>query len=384
MTAIAVTGGAAKEGVRTPGSGPWLWLAIGAVVLGLAVLAATSRPEGKPFDPDSTSKFGTRAFVELLEHQGAEVQVTDQQPPQDADIAVAFPHTISTHTTDALRRWVADGKTLIVADPLSDLLPPALGTGFGQTLETSVPVQQGFCDVGAVRDAKQLRIPVASAQFPSPSVGQECYSDESSAFLVVVPEGSGHIVGLGSPMVFANTMIGDDDNAVLAVALAVPRRGTKVAILELPQGESPPTGVMDVLGTGVKLGLLQLIVAFVIYAFFRGRRLGRPVHEPLPVQLEGSELVTAVSGLLQQAKSPDRAAALLRSAFRRQVTERLGLPPGVSPTVMAETVAARTGVDVQRVVLAVTDLPVGDEAGLVALAQSIDSLREELFHGLGV
>jgi hypothetical protein len=185
-------------------------------------------------------------------------------------------------------------------------------------------------------------------------------------------------------MVFANTMIGDDDNAVLAVALAVPRRGTKVAILELPRGESPPTGVMDVLGTGVKLGLLQLIVAFVIYAFFRGRRLGRPVHEPLPVQLAGSELVTAVGGLLQQAKSPDRAAALLRSAFRRQVTERLGLPPGVSPTVMAETVAARTGVDVQRVIFAVTDLPVGDEAGLVALAQSIDSLREELFHGLGV
>ncbi len=382
MTATASNSPVAGTAAR--GGRGWLMLVLGVVVIGLAIVAGASRPEGRAFDPDSTSPLGSRAFVELLERWGAEVQVTDRQPPADADIAVAFPNTIAEDRSAPLREWVASGKTLIVADPGSELLPVAFGAGFGATSETSMTVSQGTCDVDAVRDARRLRVPIGSPRFRRPGEGQECYSEGGSAFLVALPEGEGDIVGLGSPMVFTNTMLGDEDNAVLAVALAAPRRGTKVAILRLPAGATPPTGVMDVVGTGVKLGLLQLIVAFVIYSLFRGRRLGRPLHEPLPVHLAGSELVVAVGGLLQQAKSPDRAAAILRSGLRRQIVERLGLPPDAPPQVMAETVAARTGVEPERVLYAVADVPVGDEVGLVALAQSIGSLREELFHGLGV
>ncbi|MCX7620814.1 MAG: DUF4350 domain-containing protein [Acidimicrobiales bacterium] len=380
MTLPAATSGSVARG----GNNRWLWVVLAAIVLAMAVIAAGSRPEGRAFDPDSTRRFGTRAFVELLERWGATVEVTDRQPPPDADVAVAFPATISDAAADELRRWVATGKTLVVADPFSDLSPPVLTGGVVMTQDVSTTIEQGDCSVRAVRDAQVLRVPIGSARFHLRGLTQQCYSDGDSAYLVVVPEGEGQIVGFGAPMAFTNALLGDDDNAVLAVALAAPRPGTKVAILQLPASSPAPTSLTDVVGTGVKLGLVQLVTAFVIYSWFRARRLGRPLHEPLPVELAGSELVSAVGGLLQQTKSPDRAAVILRSAFRRQIADRFGLPPDTSPTVLAQTVAARAGVDTERMLAAVADVPVGDENGLVALAQSISFLREELFHGLGV
>jgi hypothetical protein len=127
--------------------------------------------------------------------------------------------------------------------------------------------------------------------------------------------------------------------------------------------------------------LLQLGVAFLFFAVWRALRLGKPVLEPQPVQVEGSELVAAVGRLLQQNRSPQTAADLLRNDFRRTLEERLGVPADAPPDVAVELVAERTGLAHEVVAGGLAPAPVQDEAGLLQVAHSIEAIRAEVLHG---
>jgi hypothetical protein len=129
---------------------------------------------------------------------------------------------------------------------------------------------------------------------------------------------------------------------------------------------------------GVKRAILQLAVAFAIFAVWRARRLGRPVPEPQPVAVAGSELVAAVGNLLDRTRSPVHAAELLRADLRRFLADHLGLPADSPPEVLATVAADRTGVDEARLLWALGPQPITDDAGLVTLARTIDSIREEV------
>jgi hypothetical protein len=170
---------------------------------------------------------------------------------------------------------------------------------------------------------------------------------------------------------------------VLAARLLVPADDTSTSILQPDAGSDGGTdrSLGDVLGRGVRLAILQLFVAFVVYALYRARRLGPPILEPQPVEIDGSELVVAVGQLLQQSARPEHAADLLRADTRRRLGERVGVPTGASPAVLADVVAARTTLDPDEVRRLLVDAPVTDDAALLALARDLDSLRQEVLHG---
>jgi hypothetical protein len=188
-------------------------------------------------------------------------------------------------------------------------------------------------------------------------------------------------VAIGGPAVFVNTTLGSFDNSVLAASLLAPAAGTRVAFVEPPRAGTGDTTLVDLIDVRVKRLGLELVVAFVVYALWRARRLGRPVAEPQPVPIAGSELTEAVGGLLQQSRAPERAAALLRADFRRFLSERLGVPATAPPGVLADAAAARLRADPHEVAALLDEQPVASDADLVALAQSIDAIRQEVLHG---
>jgi hypothetical protein len=132
----------------------------------------------------------------------------------------------------------------------------------------------------------------------------------------------------------------------------------------------------DLVAPGVKGAAVQLGVAFLLYALWRARRLGRPVPEPQPVPLAASELVVAVGNLLQQAGRRDEAGALLRADLRRRLAERLGLPLDAPVEVVAATAAARTGVPVERLREALIPVPLARDDELVALSAEVAAVEE--------
>lgn len=129
--------------------------------------------------------------------------------------------------------------------------------------------------------------------------------------------------------------------------------------------------------------LALLLVAGLLLALARGRRLAAPVAEPLPVTVPAAETVRGRGRLYQRARARTEALATLRTATRARLARQLDLPDGTDDAVLAEAVAARTGV-AARDVLAVLVDPIGgtdaaDRGGspddeLVRLATSLHAL----------
>jgi hypothetical protein len=358
-----------------------LWVAIVGGLVVVALVAGGPSSEGGAYDPSSTSKLGTKALVLLLESSGADVAVRDVAPGAATDVAVLLSDSTSQAMTDDLQRWVEAGGTLVVADPRSSFSAPAdARASLLGIVDTAI--DRGVCTIPALAGVDRLQ-PSRGIFYAVPDGTDTCFTQDDGAFVVDAPTGAGHIVSIGGPSVFTNELLGTDDNAALAVAVMAPREGTQVTLLDgmTPDGGGRPSGFAELVPTGVRLALAQLVVAFGIYAWWRGRRLGSPVLEPQLVQIGGSELVGAVGNLMEQSHDPDRAARLLRADLRRRLAERLGLAPDASADVIAEVTAARSGVDRDDVARAVTDVPIRTEDELLDLARDIDHIRTEVLHG---
>ena len=360
----------------------WLWAALGAAVLVLALFAGGPSGGRSPLDPGSTSASGTKALMDLLGQSGATVDVRDTTPDGSTPIALLMTDTTSAAMTEELQQWVDHGGTLVVTDPRSSFsaAPSGSTSVFGLV---NASLARGNCQIAALHQVARLAPRAGGDELNVPAGSSACFTDEQgAAFVVDTPTGQGHVVSIGSAGVLTNDGLGQEDNSVLAVDLLAPQPGQPVAVLwGMTGGGARSPGLSSLISTGVRQAFVQVGLAFLVYAWWRARRLGSPVLEPQPVQIAGSELVSAVGNLLQQTRDPDRAARLLRADLRRRLAERVGLPPGAPAEVIAEVTAARSGVDRARVARAVSDIPVRTEDELLDLARDIDVIRTEVLHG---
>jgi hypothetical protein len=377
-----VGGGAgARSSVRR--ALPWV-----AVVLGVALVVAVAgrgAEEGNPLDPASPGPLGTKGLVEVLRGLGGRVTVSAGQPGTGTDTALLLSDDLTPQRRQGLLDWVHRGGTLVVADPSSGVtrVEPVGSTRFG-LLDAEI---ERRCAVPALRDAERVAAPGGvvfeipegqGAPGNRPGATQACFPRNDGAWLLVQPLGGGTVVRLGGASALVNQQLGEADNAILLASLLVPVEGTAVQVLQPPLPGGGTAGLGDLIAPRVRLALWQLVVAFVLLALWRARRLGRPVAEPQPVQLPGAELVVAVGNLLQRARGRGQAAGLLTDDLRRSLAERLGLPPSTPADQVADTVAERTGIPRERVLRTLTRTTPRDEAGLVALSQAVDTIRREV------
>lgn len=359
---------------RSPRLRGVLPFAVLALALVLAALLAGRPPDtGVPLDPRSTGPFGTKALVDVLDELGAEVRVAEGLPDDGDGVALLLDDQLDDEQRDALLAWVAEGNRLVVADRFSPLQPEQVDVvSLGLATPSLAP---GDCPLDALEPVGRITAPAGTVhEVPDGAVG--CYPRNGGWWLVAREEGEGTVVSLGGPQTFTNVELGRADNALLAASLLLPPEDGAVAVLDAPPPAAAEAGLLDLIPTGVKLAIVQLLVAFGVVVLWRARRLGRPVVEPSPVEVPGSELVVARGNLLQAAGAPGHAAAFLRDDARRMLTERLGLVPAASPETIADAAAARTGAERAQVLAVLTgeDGQVGD-AGLVALCQAIEEVR---------
>ncbi len=376
----AASGAMAPAGGARSGRRVLLWLLIpAALIVGVLALGAPNA-EGRRYDPSSNGETGTKALVLLLQGLGAQVDVVDALPGDDVDVLLALPGQIPDDQVPALRQWVRRGHTLVVTDTYTDISagPGRRAAVFGLSENL---LDRKECTISALPGAEQIRVDDGSLLADVPDGAEQCFTFQGDAMVVNQAVGDGQVVTLGTGSLFLNRNIGEADNAVVAADLLAPRPGTRLAVLwDTTAGRFERRSLLSLLGPGIRLAGLQLGLAFLVYVFVRGRRLGRPIAEPQPVLIAGSELVNAVGNLMQQTREPARAAAILRAELRRALADRLGLPPGAPPELIADTAASRAGADPERVRAALTDYPVGSEQELLAVAVLVDAVREEVLH----
>lgn len=354
----------------------WPWaLAVASVVI--AALVAGPPGTGEPFDPRSTDPVGAAGIVDVLRELDRPVAIRTRPGPETGTFLV-LRDQLDSGAREEIERWVAAGGRLVVADPASPFLRDVVTDGRLATDAIGATDMTPDCDdpelreVGAVRSATWIL-------FVPEEGDRTCFPLEDGAWLVRRSVAAGELVALGGADAFRNGRLGEADNALLLVRLLGTDGDVVVADASPPGGGEATLG--ELVPTRVYVALAMLALAFVVVAWARGRRLGSPVEEPLPVRIPASELVLATADLMHRGEVREAAGAALRGELRRDASIRLGIPEDAPDEVLAARIAAWTGADPAGVASALARGPVPDDDSLVGIARTVGRLRQRLAGG---
>ena len=360
-------------------SWPMLVVLAGAVLVAIVSQQQDPLP---PLHPESTAADGTKALVDSLIEMGADVSTRANEPDDETSVALLLRDNLDDDEHEALHGWVADGGTLVLADAMSRLAPPVSGPAQGMMTESILTDDD--CAIGALSAVTQIRPGDPSVLYTERADWVSCFGREGAAsagqatgnWLAAKTEGDGTIVAIGGPEVFINATLDDVDHPMLAASLLAPRPGTQVAFLRATESEDDLTGVIDLMPPSVIMMMIQLALAFGVFAWWRASRHGRVVTEPQPVELPSSEFVAATGRLWQQGRARQRTAEVMAVEVRRTLAERLGLPYDAPSEQIADALAARTSADRDEALATLTVPAPGDDNAMLRFIERLDHLRD--------
>jgi uncharacterized protein DUF4350 len=351
------------------------------VVLGAIIIALGSGTGGAVLDPRSYTPSGTHALSVLLGQRGVQVlRETDVATAEKVAVkgttfVVVSPQLLSTDELSTIASSHAD--LVVVGAGLEEI--QGLGLPLATQPDDGNKLRQPACSLRAATVAGSAQL--TGDGYTVPNGGQGCYPD-GDGFALVTFTTSGHLVTLlsdGTPLM--NSSLANDGNAALALGLLDTH--PDVVWLVPPQIAPASSGeghasVPSLLPSRLKLAALQLVIAVIVIAIWRGRRLGRLVPEELPVVVRQSETVRGRSRLYRRSRSLDTAADALREGTRSRLGHRLGLGPRPQPAALVQAVAARSGQPSAQVEALLYGSTPADDLTLVTLAQALTALEQEV------
>ncbi|GAB2547281.1 DUF4350 domain-containing protein [Brachybacterium huguangmaarense] len=395
----------------TPGAGPGRGRVIAIVVLAVALAIAAAILRGSyrdaPFEPTSPGAAGSRALVRVLEDGGGRgggarvstVRSTDEAASalrEGATLVLTSPQPLDDPQLLALREALdaGDGRLVLVA-PDDDALA-VLAPGIVTAAEIEDPDARlsasgacGAASFGArtvapggapLDDDSADRLP--GRLYTAPAGWDACFARDGASSVLT----DGRVTILGSGRYVMNDGVGDEDDPAVALnAIGGTDSAEASARPEiawyLPSAADPmlaaqvsPLGLLpDWLGPLLLWLGATTVLALVAAAW----RAGPVVVEPLPVTVRADELTAARARLLHRSGARDTAAASLRSACAVTIARRLGVRPTASLHDLLAALAPRVAYPPRAAAL-LTPAPVRSDAELVALADALDHLIEEI------
>ena len=272
-------------------------------------------------------------------------------------------------------QYVPRVRTVLVDPPTQYLASTGLRQGSTRIATDVVPPgdggECGFPEADRAGPAAMLRQryrPSEIADRPSTQLWRLCYD---GGLAVASSDGNEQIVA-GAPDVFDNGHLGQAGNRALALALlgsqphlvwldhhrtnplpqataqSRPDHERPEQPIQYPQARDT-NPIYDVFPGWSWALLVGLLVLGALVAVWRGRRLGPPVTEALPVTVPSAETVYGRARLYRRARAWPQAARAIRSGARQRLADALRLRRRVDDTRFAAAVAAATGRPVDRV-----------------------------------
>jgi hypothetical protein len=361
-------------------------LAVAVLVLLAAVVLTVigTRADRGALDPDSVEPGGSAALAALLRDRGVVVTPADRP---EALTALDPATTVLVAVPDRLRRadlavLTRSGARVVLVAPgerALEALAPGVrpGTPPPGLLDTADAMPA--CGLPAAVAAGAVDLDGAVYEVTPPATG--CYPRGAAVGLAT----SGPTTVLGSATPLTNDALDREGNAALTMRLlgGTPRLlWYSPPVLPDADGTTP---LVRLVPPGWVWGGATLLVAGLVTALWRGRRLGPPVPERLPVRVPAAETTRGRAGLYRRLGARGRAAEVLQAQARRLLAARLGLAAGAGADALPAAVAgAAPGYDAA----AVTDLLYGaapaDDRALVELADALDRLRAAVGGPVGV
>ena len=389
---MSVTTATATPGVARSLRGLVVWLGLAAVLVGLSIAVLWPNEADITSDPQNGGATGARAVAQVLRQQGVTVTVVHTR----AGLAAATAKVVGDATVVMTGSEFADyeaGQALHDVHQryrhvvLIGLSADALeGTRFG--VYPSSPVTQKQALVAACQTkliGQTLRISNVS-RFLVPGINgnaQGCFPGNQGYGLIVLPraESPEEIALLAGGGIIQNGSITENDNATLALRLL----GRDPSLVWYSPGgsEADPSSPTPSEGPGLVPGwvsqvALMLGVVVVGAMFWRGRRLGRLVIEPLPVVIKAIETTQSRARMYHRTADRARTLAIMRMATRRRVLDRLALPSGTDQFELTAALVRATGRPPAQIDWLLFAALTPDDPTLVTLANELVALEQEV------
>jgi hypothetical protein len=349
---------------------------IGAVIIALAPHARTGDLDPRSYDPT-----GSHAVAALLDERGVQTHTVTTladakvQAVAGTTLVVAHPERLAA---DDLHQLAATRADLVVIGAETDEIQ-ALGFPLAWAPAASGNARTPQCELPAATVAGAAEFSFSGYTINGSWVG--CYPAEDSDGLVTSTTGGRTITLVGSGLFLQNSNIDRQGNAALTLGLLDAHADV---VWLVPDAIAPAStsadrvGVSDLLPDRLQWAIVQLLVAVIVIALWRGRRFGRLVYEELPVVVRQSETVLGRARLYRRSRSLGRAADALRAGARDRLGQRLGLGVRPEQPALVQAVAGRSVQPPAAVEsLLYGSTPVDDHA-LVTLAHALTALEQEV------
>ncbi len=365
-------------------------LAIVAVIAVVVITGDRTPADDVVLAADNNRPTGAKALKLMLDELDHNVDVTTAVPGGEADVVVVLQSGLTQVQTRALEEYVDQGGRAVVVGQLRLVAD-------GRAVNVGDFVDADGCDIASLADVSTVQVGFEDddrnrvREFTVLAGDESCLGRDGRAIVVARPTGDGLVVSVGAGELFTNRSIAEQDNAVLAVGLIAPQLRTNVVILEPDLGDGGVAGgqlgaggqeVWDLIPDRVWTMFFLVTVAALVFIASRGRRLGRVVTEPLPANIEGSEFVTALGNLREQARRPTESARVLQNQLRQDLARSLGLDPNLDPHTLSQVASVRTPATADELYSALAPRSIETDADLVRLASEITAVSKAVRGGL--
>ncbi|ROZ84373.1 DUF4350 domain-containing protein [Gordonia sp. OPL2] len=331
-----------------------LWVVIALVVVAvltglILMIGGTGPAPTEALDPENPGPTGTAALAAVLDDHGVPVVIArgerdllaEPRPGPGTTVVVGATEDLGENSARTFGDRVRGADRVIVVAPSwrgLELLGLPVVTSFSSGVTDSVDAR---CTApGIASDDIILRDDLGYRTIDQNVRATSCFtSDDSSALIALPATGDRPEVIVMTGAMLQNDDITRFDNA--GVALRTFGRSARI-LWYVPSiadnGPADDAGDSDIpraVGPLILLAFFGLLVLM----FWRGRRFGPLVTEPLPVVVKAIETTQARGRMYHKARADARSAGQLRVHTTDRLARHLGLPYDAA----AATAALGTG-----------------------------------------
>lgn len=293
---------------------------------------------------------GTKALYLLLKAENFSVDelktTWNGLGPEDRMLIVIEPlvtsRPISPHEVNVLRRWVAEGGTLLflVTRPKRDYDPRDSLMGDIAVVEggdKSHLVRPLVANSPYLRGVKQIESasPVR-LEFKPKNRYQKLFADADGALALHKAVGKGHVLVVADSIAASNADIRKADNAVFLVNIAAEAVGSGQGVIQFDEyhhgvgfevaADAPEEGVWQALPLSLRLVVWQALALGLLLVWNGNRYFGRPRSLPQETYRPMTDYVGSMARLYRRADAADLALMTLYRVFLRDLARQVDAP----------------------------------------------------------
>jgi hypothetical protein len=278
---------------------------------------------GSSYDSSSLGLKVFYRYLEELDYAPQRLERFDELPaPEGSTIVVSEPflRAPTVRERQAMAQWVLAGGRLVLlgdVDAIAQDLGVMGATSSGQRRPMAPTFPSVYSQGVESIDLDGRRLHVTDPEWVT------LFKDLGGQGMLVRTAGAGEVVWVPSAYPASNEGITQEDNAGLAVALAM-ARGGDVYFDEFHHGYVRGGGIWDRLGHGGRVALLLGLVALATLLLGPARRLGQPIPTPGIPEARTGAYTTQLAELYRRAGAQREALETLEDGLKRVIARRHG------------------------------------------------------------